>query len=74
MKVSKGFNHLLKSPFCVHPSTGRVCVPIDPTDCENFDFTKVPTLNELIKELNSGKQINSLTPYIKKNLKKKKTF
>ena len=63
--VSIGLNHLLKAPFCVHPKTGkilciltiqikfkgRICVPIDPKNCESFDPFQVPTLTELIKEL-----------------------
>ncbi|KAL5126408.1 DNA primase small subunit [Glycine soja] len=53
MEVSKHMNHLLKAPFCVHPKTGRVCVPIDPKRCEEFDpTTVVPTLSQLIEELN----------------------
>eukprot|EP00767_Chilomastix_cuspidata_P003650 gnl/Chilomastix_cuspidata/3772.p1 GENE.gnl/Chilomastix_cuspidata/3772~~gnl/Chilomastix_cuspidata/3772.p1 ORF type:complete len:453 (+),score=245.56 gnl/Chilomastix_cuspidata/3772:40-1398(+) len=28
--VTKGMNHLLKAPFCVHPATQQVCTPIDP--------------------------------------------
>lgn len=62
--VSIGLNHLLKSPFCVHPKTGtwrlikfivkgRVCVPIDPEHCELFDPFGVPTLESLIDELNA---------------------
>ena len=27
----------LQAPFCVHPKTGRVCVPIDPEKAEDFD-------------------------------------
>jgi len=51
--VSKQLNHLLKSPFCVHPKTGRVCVPIDPELADQFDPSSVPTLNELHDELNA---------------------
>ncbi|XP_028788507.1 DNA primase small subunit-like [Neltuma alba] len=52
MEVSKHMNHLLKAPFCVHPKTGRICVPIDPNHCEQFNPTTVPTLSQLLEELN----------------------
>lgn len=54
MEVSKNMNHLLKSPFCIHPKTGRVCVPINPDDCDSFDPASVPTLSQLLQELNKG--------------------
>jgi DNA primase small subunit len=50
-EVSKHRNHLLKAPFCVHPKTGRVCVPIDPAMVEAFDPEKVPTIGQLLTEL-----------------------
>ncbi|KAL1936150.1 hypothetical protein VTP01DRAFT_284 [Rhizomucor pusillus] len=50
-KVSIQINHLLKSPFCVHPKTQRVCVPIQADSCESFDPLAVPTLSQLSKEL-----------------------
>ncbi|KAL1450758.1 hypothetical protein WDU94_003083 [Cyamophila willieti] len=49
--VTKGVNHLLKSPFCVHPKTGKVCVPFQPRAVEKFNPSKVPTINQLIAEV-----------------------
>ena len=52
-EVSKHRNHLLKAPFCVHPKTGRVCVPVDPAKIEEFDPEAVPTVGQLLKELDT---------------------
>jgi len=51
--VSKGINHLLKAPFCVHPKSGKVCVTFDPLKVELLDVNNVPTLTSVIAELNS---------------------
>ncbi|KAH7119130.1 hypothetical protein B0J11DRAFT_582908 [Dendryphion nanum] len=74
-EVSKKLNHLLKSPFVVHPGTGRVCVPIDVRKVEEFDPLGVPTVTELLAEIDewegdeTDKKIpdwekTSLKPYV----------
>lgn len=51
IEVSKHLNHLLKSPFVVHPGTGRVCVPINTTALDDFDPISVPTVMALLGEI-----------------------
>jgi len=53
INVSKQLNHLLKSPFCVHPKTGRICVPFNPESAEEFSPFEVPTVERVLKELDS---------------------
>ncbi|KAI9221695.1 hypothetical protein BC828DRAFT_397276 [Blastocladiella britannica] len=60
--VTTHVNHMLKSPLCVHPGTGKVCVPIAIEDCDSFDPTTVPTVVDLIGELNSSMDVDDATP------------
>lgn len=52
-EVSKKMIHLLKSPFVIHPGTGRICVPIDARKAEEFDPLSVPTVTELLAEIDT---------------------
>ena len=51
--VSKGMNHLLKAPFVIHPKTGRVCVPFNPSKADKFNPEEVPTVLQLVEEIDS---------------------
>ena len=51
VEVSKKQIHLLKSPFVIHPGTGRVCVPIDTRTLDRFDPLGVPKVIELLGEI-----------------------
>ncbi len=64
IEVSKKLNHLLKSPFVVHPGTGRVCVPIDPDALDDFDPLGVPTVQNLLQEIDDweGDEDSSAKP------------
>ncbi|XP_034393037.1 DNA primase small subunit [Cyclopterus lumpus] len=55
VNVSKGVNHLLKSPFSVHPKTGRISVPMDLKELETFDPFAVPTISQICEELDRPK-------------------
>ena len=57
VNVSKQLNHLLKAPFCVHPKTGRVCVPVRVEDADTFDPEEVPTLEQLERELDEAADV-----------------
>jgi DNA primase small subunit len=55
VEVGKKKIHLLKSPFVVHPGTGRVCVPItaggDMQRAEAFNPLTVPKVTDLLAEV-----------------------
>lgn len=55
INVSKHINHLLKSPFCIHPKTGLVSVPLSEDDILNFAIEKIPKLTEIIQNFRDGK-------------------
>ncbi|XP_075221184.1 DNA primase small subunit [Lycorma delicatula] len=71
INVSKGLNHLLKAPFCVHPKTGKVCVPFNPRVVQNFNPSNVPTISSLIEEIQKfdEKQESVVTDGIKSRVK-----
>lgn len=50
INVSKHINHLLKSPFCVHPKTGLISVPLNEDDIINFSLDKIPSIIESIDD------------------------
>ncbi|NXY20768.1 PRI1 primase, partial [Atrichornis clamosus] len=54
INVSKGLGHLLKSPFSVHPKTGRISVPLDLQRLDQFDPFAVPTITSLCHELDTA--------------------
>lgn len=71
--VSIQLNHLLKSPFCIHPDSGKVSVPLTVEMIKSFDPSgpNVPTLNMLIQQLDHNKRNTeddllktSLKPYV----------
>jgi len=51
VEVTKAVNHLLKSPFCAHPKTGKICVPMDSQNIDSFDPCNQPTLRTIHDEL-----------------------
>merc|ERR1719312_1787819 len=53
--VSKGMNHLLKAPFCVHPKTGRVCIPFNANEVDKLNPELVPTVAQLLDEIDEYK-------------------
>ena len=57
--VSTGINHLLKSPWCVHPKTGKICVPINYKQAGDFDPARVPTLTMVINQMGQSDAANT---------------
>ncbi|CAP29546.1 Protein CBR-PRI-1 [Caenorhabditis briggsae] len=53
VNVSTGTNHLLKSPFCIHPKTGNVAVPLNVDKIAEFDVSKCPRIDRVVEELAS---------------------
>lgn len=50
INVSKHINHLLKAPFCVHPKTGLISVPLSREEIYDFTLEKVPNIFSCIDD------------------------
>ena len=56
-------SHLLKGPFCVHPKTGYISVPMSIELLEQFAFDNIPKVDYLIEYENNDEK-NSFLKYI----------
>lgn len=61
VNVSTGTNHLLKSPFCIHPKTGKIAVPLDCGIISQFNPEDVPTLTKIMEEMQTQKSKENST-------------
>ncbi|XP_068629481.1 DNA primase small subunit [Battus philenor] len=50
VNVTKGFNHLLKSPFSIHPKTGKVSVVFKPQNARTMKLDEIPTIYTLLDD------------------------
>ena len=64
INVSTHINHLLKSPFCIHPKTGLVAVPLSDNDIVNFKIDDIPRLDKLIDDFKNKRKNESYEKYI----------
>ncbi|XP_046965416.1 DNA primase small subunit [Vanessa cardui] len=53
VNVTKGFNHLLKSPFSIHPKTGKVSVVFKPDNAKDIKLDEIPTIYTLLDDSSS---------------------
>ena len=65
INVSTHINHLLKSPFCIHPKTGLVAVPLSHEDILNFKIDDIPRLDKLVDDFNNKRKNECFEKYIK---------
>ncbi|KAL3233603.1 DNA primase small subunit [Nakaseomyces bracarensis] len=63
VEVTKQTIHLLKAPFCIHPATGNVCVPIN-EDFTPDDAPKLLALQVEMEKCNNDVSKTSLQPFI----------
>ena len=64
INVSTHINHLLKSPFCIHPKTGLVAVPLSEEDIMKFKIDNIPRLDQLISDFNNRQKNASFEKYL----------
>ena len=48
--VTRTPSHLIKSPFCVHPGTGKLCLAFQARKVAEFEFDRVPTAQQVVDD------------------------
>ena len=64
INVSTHINHLLKSPFCIHPKTGLVAVPLSEEDILKFNIDNIPRLDQLMDYYKKKKKNENFEKYL----------